>query len=81
MYMLTIASQADSHIVGFLRSENVEPDQLPSEYCVNMYYYPLIFVPQVGFTALMWASSKAHSETVSILLSAGAQADLQDKVR
>ena len=38
-------------------------------------------VPQDGWTALMLASSDGHKDTVSVLLSAGAQADLQDEVR
>ena len=32
-------------------------------------------------TALMWASSHGNSDTVGVLLSTGAQVDLQDKVR
>ena len=39
------------------------------------------FVPQYGMTALMWASSNGHSDAIKVLLSAGAQIDLQDKVR
>ena len=37
-------------------------------------------VPQDGGTALMWASVMGHTDTVRALLSAGAQADLQDEV-
>ena len=39
------------------------------------------FVPQIGEAALMWASSRGHSDAIKVLLSAGAQIDLQDKVR
>jgi len=39
------------------------------------------FIPQIGETALMDASSKGHSDAIQVLLSAGAQIDLQDVVR
>ena len=38
-------------------------------------------VPQNGYSALIWASRFGESEVVLELLSAGAQVDLQDKVR
>ena len=38
-------------------------------------------VPQSGRTALMWASDSGHTDVVQLLLSSGAQVDLQDKVR
>ena len=38
-------------------------------------------VPQDGGTALMWASASGHTDVVQLLLSSGAQVDLQDKVR
>ena len=39
------------------------------------------FVPQRGKTALMEASADGHSDAIQVLLSAGAQIDLQNKVR
>ena len=38
-------------------------------------------VPQSGRTALMLASERGHTAVVQLLLSSGAQVDLQDKVR
>ena len=38
-------------------------------------------VPQYGRTALMEASRSGHTDVVQLLLSSGAQVDLQDKVR
>ena len=38
-------------------------------------------VPQDGWTALMLASDSGHTDVVQLLLSSGAQVDLQDKVR
>ena len=38
-------------------------------------------VPQSGYSALIWAGLDGESEVVRELLSAGAQVDLQDKVR
>ena len=38
-------------------------------------------VPQLGETALMRASDSGHTDVVQLLLSSGAQVDLQDKVR
>ena len=38
-------------------------------------------VPQDGKTALMYASYTGHTDVVPLLLSSGAQVDLQDKVR
>ena len=38
-------------------------------------------VPQFGSTALMLASASGHSAVVQLLLSSGAQVDLQDVVR
>ena len=38
-------------------------------------------VPQYGWTALMEASVIGHTDVVQLLLSSGAQVDLQDKVR
>ena len=38
-------------------------------------------VPQSGRTALMWASDSGCTDVVQLLLSSGAQVDLQDKVR
>ena len=38
-------------------------------------------VPQWDETALMWASGSGHTDVVQLLLSSGAQVDLQDKVR
>ena len=38
-------------------------------------------VPQDGWTALMLASDSGHTDLVQLLLSSGAQVDLQDKVR
>ena len=38
-------------------------------------------VPQVGVTALMCASDGGHTYVVQLLLSSGAQVDLQGKVR
>ena len=38
-------------------------------------------VPQSGMTALMEASNSGHTDVVQLLLSSGAQVDLQDKVR
>jgi len=37
-------------------------------------------VPQVGKTALMEASSHGHSDAIQVLISAGAEVDLQAKV-
>ena len=37
-------------------------------------------VPQFGWTALMLASDSGHTDVVQLLLSSGAQVDLQDKV-
>ena len=39
------------------------------------------FVPQFGLTALMRASRNGHSDTIHVLVSAGAQIDLQNEVR
>ena len=38
-------------------------------------------VPQSGETALMLASGSGDTDVVQLLLSSGAQVDLQDKVR
>ena len=38
-------------------------------------------VPQDGWTALMLASDSGHTDVVQLLLSSGAQVDLQDEVR
>ena len=38
-------------------------------------------VPQLGRTALMEASVIGHTDVVQLLLSSGAQVDLQDEVR
>ena len=38
-------------------------------------------VPQDGWTALMMASLEGYPDVVRVLLSAGAQVDLQNKVR
>ena len=38
-------------------------------------------VPQWGENALMLASGSGHTAVVQLLLSSGAQVDLQDKVR
>ena len=38
-------------------------------------------VPQYSWTALMEASGSGHTDVVQLLLSSGAQVDLQDKVR
>ena len=38
-------------------------------------------VPQWGWTALMMASESGHTAVVQLLLSSGAQLDLQDVVR
>ena len=38
-------------------------------------------VPQDGWTALGLASDNGHTDVVQLLLSSGAQVDLQDKVR
>ena len=38
-------------------------------------------IPQDGGTALMLASDSGHTGVVKLLLSSGAQVDLQDKVR
>ena len=38
-------------------------------------------VPQDGVTALMEASGGGHTDVVQLLLSSGAQVDLQDEVR
>ena len=38
-------------------------------------------VPQRGLTALMMASGSGHTDVVQLLLSSGAQVDLQDNVR
>ena len=38
-------------------------------------------IPQDGWTALMLASDSGHTDVVQLLLSSGAQVDLQDKVR
>ena len=38
-------------------------------------------VPQFGRTALMSASVRGHTDVVKLLLSSGAQVDLQDEVR
>ena len=38
-------------------------------------------VPQYGWTALMWASGSGHTDVVQLLLSSGAQVDLQTEVR
>ena len=35
---------------------------------------------QDGWTPLMWASRNGRTETVNVLLAAGANVDLQDKV-
>ena len=37
-------------------------------------------VPQVGSTALMWASYSGHTAVVQLLLTSGAQVNLQDAV-
>ena len=39
------------------------------------------FVSQDGWTALMLASDSGHTDVVQLLLSSGAQVDLQDEVR
>ena len=39
------------------------------------------YIPQDGRTALMLASDSGHTDVVKLLLSSGAQVDLQDKVR
>ena len=39
------------------------------------------YVSQDGRTALMWACWEGHSDAACILITAGAQVDLQDKVR
>ena len=47
-------------------------------------FIPVIFLilsPQDGQTALMLASDGGHIHVVQLLLSSGAQADLQDEVR
>ena len=41
---------------------------------------PCVYSPQYGGTALMLASYHGRTDTVRALLSAGAQADLQDEV-
>ena len=41
----------------------------------------LVFSPQEGQTALMLASDSGHIDVVQLLLSSGAQVDLQDEVR
>ena len=38
-------------------------------------------VPQNGLTALMWASYSGHTAVVQLLLTSGAQVNLQSKVR
>ena len=38
-------------------------------------------VPQIGWTALMEASDSGHTDVVQLLLSSGAQVDLQTEVR
>ena len=38
-------------------------------------------VPQNGESALMWASGSGRTDVVQLLLSSGAQVDLQNKVR
>ena len=43
--------------------------------------FSLLLLPQWGHTALMRASQKGHYNVVEKLLSAGAQPDIQDKVR
>ena len=47
--------------------------------CDNIYF--LILSPQDGQTALMLASDSGHIVVVQLLLSNGAQVDMQDKVR
>lgn len=41
----------------------------------------LLFSPQHGMTALIWASGRGHTEVVDHLLEAGANPDAADKVR
>ena len=53
---------------------------LPRFIFVNMFCCCSALIPQDGMTALMEASSNRHSDTVSLLVSAGAQVDLQDVV-
>ena len=40
-----------------------------------------VLSPQDGQTALMLASDGGHNDVVQLLLSSGAQVDLQDEVR
>ena len=41
----------------------------------------ILFFAQDGWTALMWASLRGHTDVVKKLLSSGAQVDHQDEVR
>ena len=38
-------------------------------------------VPKDGWSALMWGSRSGHTDVVQLLLSSGAQVDLQEMVR
>ena len=40
-------------------------------YCINLYIYIL----QDGYTALIWASARGHTNVVQALLAAGANTD------
>lgn len=46
-----------------------------------MIYFAVLFFAQDGWTALMWASLRGHTDVVQKLLSNGAQVDHQDEVR
>ena len=52
-----------------------------SIFCFHILSTLCFILSQDGWTALMLASDSGHTDVVKLLLSSGAQVDLQDKVR
>jgi len=46
-------------------------------FCVTLYFS----IPQDGLTALIYAVREGHTETVNLLMEAGADVNLQEEVR